>query len=310
MRIAVYGVGGVGGFLGAQLARAGEHVALIARGPHLDAIRRQGLCVTSPSGEMLVQPALATDDPREAGIVDVVILGVKAHQVSAAAAAIRPMLGHESFVLPLQNGVEAASQLVPLLGEAHVVAGLCGMMSWKAAPGHIRTLGEVNFVRFGELDNRLSQRIVELCEVFVRAGIKAEIPADIHQALWEKFLFIASVGGVGAVTRQTFGMIREDPESRRMLELAMREIFDLARRRGIALEEGIVERTLAFFGELPAEGTSSMHRDIEAGRPSELEAWNGAVVRLAAQSGVAVPVNRLIYEKLLVAEREAPLAIR
>ena len=305
MKIAIYGVGGVGGYLGAQLARVGTDIALIARGEHLRAIRDQGLCVTSPSGEILVQPSLATDDPREVGAVDVVILAVKAAQVAEAAEAIRPMVGSGSFVLPLQNGVEAASQLTAVLGERHVVAGLCGMMSWKTAPGHIRTLGDVNFVRLGELDNRPSQRTVDLCEVFDRAGVKAEVPTDIHRALWEKFLFIASAGGVGALTGRTFGAIRDDGESMRMLEMAMREIFTLAQRRGVALETGTVERTLDFFRELPAEGTSSMQRDLAARRPSELEAWNGAVVRLAGERGLPVPVNRFIYETLLPRDTDA-----
>ena len=309
MRIAVLGVGGVGGYFGAKLVRAGEDVAFIARGPHLDAIRETGLCVTSPSGEMLVRPALATSDPADVGVVDAVILGVKAEQVGGSAASIGALLGPDTFVVPLQNGVEAATQLSAVLGSRHVVGGLCGIMSWVSAPGHVRTLGDVSFIRFGELDNRPSNRTESLRSVFEAAGVKAEIPADIHKALWEKFLFVSSLGGMGAARGQPFGQIREDSESRRMLELAMREVFDLGRARGVALDDNLVERTMAFVDQLPGEGTASLQRDIADGKPSELDAWSGAVVRLGRDAGVEVPVHTFIYETLLPAEQKARAAL-
>lgn len=303
MRIAVFGAGGVGGYFGAQLARSGEDVVLIARGKHLEAIRKNGLCVTSPNGEMLVQPSLATDDPTEAGNVDVVILGVKAEQVASVADAIGPLIGTDTFVVPLQNGVEAAAQLAASIGEKHVIAGLCGMMSWVAGPGHIRTLGDVNFIRFGELDNHTSARTEALRKIFETAGVKADIPADIHIALWEKFLFVASLGGVGATTGRPFGEIRDQEDSRRMLELAMREVHSLAQARGVPLNDMLVERTLAFVDTLPAAGTTSLQRDIADGKPSELEAWSGAVVRLAGESEIEAPVHTFIYDSLLPKER-------
>jgi 2-dehydropantoate 2-reductase len=305
MKVAVYGVGGVGGYFGAHLARAGVDVRMIARGEHLRAIQDRGLCVTSPNGEMLVQPAMATDEPAQVGVVDVVILGVKAGQVRDVADSLRPLIGPDTFVLPLQNGVEAAAELVAALGAQHVVAGLCGTMSWVSGPGHIRSLGDVNFVRFGEFDDSPSDRLESLRMVFEAAGVKAEVPADIQAALWEKFLFVASIGGVGAVNRTSFGVLRDDPESRRMLELAMREIFDLAILAGVGLDDSIVARTMSFVDQLPAEGTTSLQRDIVAGKPSELDAWSGAVVRLAAGAGLDVPVHTFIYENLLPMELEA-----
>ncbi len=305
MRIAIYGVGGAGGYFGAQLARAGEEVIFIARGPHLDAIRENGLCLTTALGEMLVQPHFATDDQAEAGIVDVVILGVKANQVTDAAKAIAPMMGGDSFVVPLQNGIEASAQLSSILGEANVVSGLCGTVSWVTAPGHIQSLGDTNFIRFGELDNRRSVRTQKLVDTFDRAGVRAEIPPNIHKAVWEKFLFVVSVGGVAATKRQPIGVIRAEKESRRMLELCMREIYNLARARNVPLEESVIERTLRFVESLPPEGTTSLQRDLEEGRPSELEAWNGAVVRLAREAAVDVPVHAFIYENLLSRELES-----
>ncbi len=298
MRIAIFGVGGAGGYFGAKLVSAGEEVVFIARGRHLDVIRQRGLCVTSTQGEMLVQPILATDDPAEAGKVDVIILGVKAVQVAASAATMRGMISQNGFVVPLQNGVEAASQLSDVLGVDRVVGGLCGTLSWVSAPGHIRSLGDANFIRFGELDNHVSPRTMALHAIFKAAGVNVEVPADINRALWEKFLFVVSLGGVAALKEETIGEVRDSVESRRMLELCMREIAALATARGIQLAEDIIERTLTFVDRLPEDGTTSLQRDLSQGKPSELDAWTGAVVRLGELSRVDTPVNAFIYEKL------------
>jgi 2-dehydropantoate 2-reductase len=308
VRIAVFGVGGAGGYFGARLAAAGEETVFIARGAHLDAIRTAGLCVSTPSGEILARPTLATDDPAEAGKVDAILLGVKAHQVADVAPGLRPMLDEQTFVVPLQNGVEAADTLSRILGGDHVVGGLCGTVSFVVAPGHIRSLGEINFIRFGELDNRASHRTERLRSILVRAGVKAEIPSSIQKAVWEKFLFVVSVGGVAAVREQPVGAVRENPESRRMLELSMQEIADLADAQGVLLDEDIVARTLSFVDQLPADGTASLQRDLAGGKPSELDAWSGAVVRLAEAHGRIVPVNRFIYDTLLPKDREARVA--
>ena len=302
MRIAIYGVGGVGGLIGAHLIRSGAPVAFIARGPHLDAIQSRGLTVSSPKGEMLVTAEIATSDPKDVGIVDLVVLGIKAEQIPGAAGAIRTMLGASSCVLPLQNGVEAFEQLAGKLGENRVLIGLCGMMSWVSGPGHIRTLGDVNFVRLGEADNRRSRRVLDIVAAFNAAGIRTEVPDDIQVALWEKFLFVVSLGGVSAVKRQPFGVVRSDAEARRLLELSMQEIYELALARGVNLAEDVVARTMAFVDELPEEGTASLQRDIADGRPSELESWNGAVVRLGKRSGIPTPVHEFIYGTLLPAE--------
>lgn len=305
MRIAVFGTGGAGGYFGAQLARAGEDVIFIARGEHLQTIRTHGLRVETSKGEIVIQPAQADDDPGNVGVVDVVILGVKAWQVTDAARAMQPMIGPETFVVPLQNGVEAASQLAAALGAEHVLGGLCGTMSWMVGPGHIRSIGEMHFIRFGELDKRPSERTERLRQAFERAGVKVDVPSDIHVALWEKLLFVVSFGGVGAVTRAPIGVIRSLPETRRLLEQCVREIFAVARARHIALSEGIVEKTMTFLDSLAPSGTTSLQRDIAEGKPSELEAWNGAVVRLGREVGVATPLHEMIYHSLLPLELRA-----
>jgi 2-dehydropantoate 2-reductase len=305
MRIAVYGTGGAGGHFGARLAKAGQDVVFIARGDHLEAIRKNGLAVETDAGEILVRPANATDDPAQAGPVDVVLLGVKTWQVEDAARGMAPMLGPDTFVVPLQNGVEAAGELVGVLGPGRVVGGLCATFSWISAPGRIRSLGQVHSLRFGELDRRPSARTERLRETFERAGVRATIPPDIHASLWEKFLFVVPFGGVGAVTRVPIGVLRALPETRRLLQRAMEEIHAVGRARGVALPDGAVEKGMAFLDGLDPSGTTSLHRDITTGRPSELEAWNGAVVRLGREAGVPTPTNEFLYAGLLPLERRA-----
>jgi 2-dehydropantoate 2-reductase len=305
MRIAIFGTGGAGGYFGAQLARAGEDVVFVARGEHLAAIRRDGLRVDTPQGEILIQPAQASDDPAQVGVVDVMIVGVKAWQVIEAAQAMRPMIGSETFVMPLQNGVEASSQLAAVLGAKNVLGGLCGTLSRVVGPGHIQSIGDAHFVKFGELDNRPSERSERLRQAFESAGIQVEIPSDIHAALWEKFLFVTSFGGVGAVTRAPIGVIRQLPETRAMLKACMREIFVVAQARRIGLVESSIERSMAFLDSLTPGGTTSLQRDIAEGKPSELDAWNGAVVRLAREAGILTPVHEFIYHSLLPMEMRA-----
>ena len=304
MRIAIFGTGGAGGYFGAHLAHAGEEVVFVARGEHLQAIREQGLRVETPAGKIIVSSE-ATDDPTEAGAVDVVLVGVKTWQVTDAARAMRPMIGPETFVVPLQNGVEAAAELAAVLGAKHVLGGLCGTISRVISPGHILSIGETNFIKFGELDNRPSERVRQLRQTFEHAGVKAEIPPDIQAAAWEKFIFVAPYGGIGAVTRAPAGVIRSLPETRRMLEKGMREILDVSRARQISLTEGVVEKAMGLVDSLAANATTSLQRDISAGKPSELEAWNGAVVRLGREAGVPTPLHEFIYHSLLPSELQA-----
>jgi len=318
MRVAVYGAGGVGGYFGGRLAQAGEEVVFIARGEHLQAMRSYGLRVDSILGDF-VQPVQATDDPAQAGPVDAVLVAVKAWQVPEAAQAMRPLVGPDTFIVPLQNGVEAPAQLAAALGAEHVLGGLCRIVSLIAAPGHIRHVGLTPSVAFGELswaETRFSAlrkilvsdpgRVERLRHAFARAqGLTVEIPADIQAAMWEKFLFIASLGGVGAVTRAPAGVLCSLPETRQLLEQAMQEVLSVARARGIALPDDVVARTMAYVDRLAPATTASMQRDIVEGRPSELAAQNGAVARLGEEVGVATPAHSFIYSSLLPAELRA-----
>lgn len=317
MRIAVFGAGAVGGYFGGRLAQAGEDVVFIARGAHLRAMQRHGLRVDSIEGDFTIDPVQATGVPADVGPVDAVLVAVKAWQVSAAARAMRPIVGRRTFVVPLENGVEAPSQLAQGLGEEHggsagaVLGGLCRIISSLVEPGHIRHAGISPTIAFGEFDGRRSERVERLREAFEHAeAVTAIIPPDIHLAMWEKFLFIAALSGVGAVTRAPVGVLRALPQTRRMLEQAMQEILAVAEARDIALPPKTVAETLAFIDGLPPDGTASMQRDVMAGRPSELESQNGAVVRLGQEVGVAAPLHRFIYTSLLPQELQARGEIR
>ena len=305
MRIAVFGTGGVGGYFGGRLAQAGEEVIFIARGEHLKALRARGLRVDSLKGDFVVHPTQATDDPAQVGAVDAVLVGVKAWQVAEAAQAMRPLVGPDTFVVPLENGVEAPSQLAAILGAEHVLGGLCSIISLMAGPGHIRHVGAEPYIAFGELNNRSSARAERLRQAFARAGVHVEIPPDIQVAMWEKFLFIASWGGVGAVTRVPVGVVRSVPETRRMMEQVMREILHVGQARKVAFTEEAMRKGMAFVDNLQPGSTASMQRDIMEGRPSELEAQNGAVVRLGQEAGVPTPVHAFIYHSLLPSELRA-----
>ena len=305
MRVAVFGTGGVGGYFGGKLAQAGEDVIFIARGEHLGEIQKNGLRVESILGDFTVYPARATSDPVKVGPVDAVLLGVKAWQVSEAAAAMRPLLRSDTIVIPLQNGVEAPTQLSAVLGPQGILGGLCKISTLVAAPGVIRHLALEPYIAFGELDGRPNTLAYRLCEAFLRSGVRAEIPADIQAAMWEKFLFIAAFSGLSAVTRSAVGALRSQPELWSMLERAMEEIYSVARARRINLPQDVVARTLAFVQGLPAGATPSMTRDILEGKRSELDYQNGAVVRMGLEAGIPVPVNTFVYYSLLPQELKA-----
>ena len=305
MRIAVFGTGGVGGYFGGRLAQAGEDVIFIARGEHLRVLRAHGLRVDSLKGDFVVHPTQATDDAAQVGPVDAALVGVKAWQVTEAGRAMRPLVGPETFIVPLQNGVEAPSQLAAILGAEHMLGGLCSIISFGAGPGHIRHVGAEPYIAFGELDNRPSERAERLRQAFVRAGVGVEVPPDIQVAMWEKFLFITSWGGVGAVTRAPIDVVRRLPETRQMMEQAMQEILSVGQARKVALTEEAIRKGMAFVDNLQPGSTASMQRDIMEGRPSELEAQNGAVVRLGRDVGVPTPVHAFIYSSLLPSELQA-----
>lgn len=305
MRIVVFGTGGVGGYFGGRLAQAGEDVTFIARGAMLEALVTRGLRVDSIKGDFSLGRVRATDHPSTAGHADVILVCVKAWQVPEVAALMPPMLGPHTIAIPLENGLEAPEQLAAALGREHAGGGLCGIVSFVVGPGHIRHAGIDPFVNFGELDNRRSERLERLREAFVRAGVGVDIPPDIHRTMWSKFLFIAVLSGVGAVTRVPGGVWRTIPEARALAEGAIGEILAIAAARGITLAPDARERTLDRIDALPPDSTASLQRDVLDGKPSELDAQLGAVVRMGRAAGVPTPIFDTLYAALLPQELKA-----
>ena len=305
MRIAIYGAGGVGGYYGGVLARAGYDVSLIARGAHLEAIRASGLSVRSPGGDFVVRPAAATDDPAEIGPVDAVIVAVKSMHLSAVCEGIAPLLGPNTLVVPMLNGVDAHEALLPAVGGSRMGKGLTRIISEVVAPGQIRHVGVEPYVALAEWDGGRTLRVDSLVAALRDAGVDAEVPPDIDAAIWLKFLFVCSVGGVCGACRMPLGPVRTLPESRALLRRAMEEIAAVAGAHGVSLQDDAVAFAMNTVDTFPPEGTSSLQRDIAAGVPSELDAWTGAAVRLGATVGLATPVHSFIHAVLLPSEMQA-----
>lgn len=305
MHIVIFGSGGVGGYFGGRLAHAGEKVTFIARGEHLRAMLANGLFIDSINGDFAIQPVTATDDTTQVDAVDAILVCVKTWDITRAARAIVPMLSSDTFVVPLENGVEAPSQLAEILGKKHVLGGLCRIASRIASPGHIQHTAIDPSVVFGEPDNHLSSRAQQLLKSFQHAGVSAEIPPDINVAIWQKFLFISAVSGIGAITRVPFGQFRSLHGTRKMLEDALGECYSIALAQGIHLPAESVAKTLAYIDSLPPTTMASMQRDIIDGRPSELEAQNGALLHMGQLLNIPTPVHAFIYHSLLPQENLA-----
>ncbi len=311
MRIAVYGSGGVGAYFGGRLAQLGQDVTFIARKENLTALRSQGLKVGSIAGDFSIDKIKVTNNPSEVGIVDYVLCCVNAWQVPAAARAMKPMVGPDTLVVPLQNGIEAPDQLVNILDAENVLGGLCAIVAFQANPGHIKHSGANPLIRFGHLDNHADPRINTLSEIFNHCtGVKSSIPDDILVAMWQKFMLITPWSGLGAVSRAPIGVLLEQPETRDLLTEAIEEIFQLGRAREVDLPADSVAKTIATLEGIPPNSTTSMQRDLVRGRPSELDAQNGAVVRLAHELELDTPINRFFLYSLRSLELRARGALK
>ena len=305
MKFAVFGTGGVGGYFGGRLARAGHDVTFIARGRHLAAIRESGLRVDSIGGDFMVKPAKATDSPQSIGEVDCVILAVKAWQLAGSIEQMRPLVGEQTMILPLLNGIEHIDLLVDSFGN-HVLGGLCRISSYVADAGYIKHVALDPYLAFGELDKSKSERVSRIVDAFKRAsGIIVETPADIRFAMWEKYLLISAFSGVGAVTRQPIGVFRSIPESRAMFRRMLEEVALVANARGVDLNEASVQAAMDRIDKTQPDTMASMQKDIMEGRPSELEAQTGSLVRMARELSLSVPTHEFVYASLLPMEKMA-----
>ncbi len=306
MRVAIYGSGGVGGYFGGRLAQLGKEVIFIARNENLATLRSRGLKVGSIAGDFIIDKVEANGNPAEVGVVDYILCCVKTWQVPGAAKAMRPMVGPETLVIPLQNGIEAPDQLMTVLDPANVLGGLCAIVAFLEAPGHVKHTGGNPLIRFGHLDNRPDARVNELAEAFNHCtGVKASIPDDIHVAMWQKFMLIAPWSGLGSVSRAPIGVLLGQPETRALFTEAIEEIYRVGRAHGVDLPEDSIDKTLKTLDSITPNSTTSMQRDLIRGRPSELDAQCGAVVRLGQEAGVDTPVNRYLLYSLRSLELRA-----
>jgi 2-dehydropantoate 2-reductase len=305
MRFAVIGAGAVGGYFGGRLAQSGEEVWFLARGRTLQSMRQHGLKVDSTKGNFSLPSVRVSEQPNEIGAVDVVLVAVKAWQISELAPMLKPLVGPHTLVVPLQNGVEAPDELSRMVGKDKVLIGLCGLMSTIVEPGYIRHFGLEPFIAFKEQDNSRTPRLEPLREAIAKSGVQASIPEDIHVRFWLKFLFITAAGGVGSVSRSPVGIVRQTPATRQLLCSTIQEIDSLAKAKGVKMPASAVDDTMAIVDGMPPGGTTSMQRDILEGRPSELESLCGAVVRIGKQLGLDLPVNTAIYSALLPSELRA-----
>jgi 2-dehydropantoate 2-reductase len=298
MRIAVVGAGGVGGGFGAALARAGADVAFIARGAHLAAMKAQGLQVRSDRGDIHLVPTHATDDPAEIGKVDVVLFCVELWDVESAGQRIKPLIGPDTAVIPLQNGVDAAERLIPILGSNAVMGGVAQISASITGPGVIQQVGTFMRMIFGELDGRCSKRSEDFLALCLRAGFDATLSEQILTDLWMKFILLASNASMMAATRQPIGKLRDDPDLRPIFAAAYKEVVDVGRTKGVALPADAVERVVDLTSHMPPAMKASMALDLDRGNRLELPWLGGKVVELGRELGVPTPTHSMMAAML------------
>lgn len=295
MKIAVMGAGAIGGYFGGRLAKAGFDVSFIARGAHLDVIRKNGLKVLSPLGDFTIHPATVTDDPAEIGPVDVILFMVKNYDTLQAAEQIRPLVGPDTAIIPFQNGVEARAMLSNVLGARHVLGGVAFIPASIQEPGVIKHNAELAKLVFGEFDKQITPRAVAFLDALEKAGVTGEISADISMVLWSKLMFLTSMSAINCITRQPVGLVQSDGETIALYMDAMREVAAVAAAHGVALGEEAIANNMALAKSFPPNNKTSMFQDLEAGRSLEIDYLSGAVVRLGREKGIETPIHRTAW---------------
>jgi 2-dehydropantoate 2-reductase len=293
MRIAIVGSGGVGGYFGGRLAEAGADVTFLARGAHLDALRTRGLRILSPKGDLHLPRVNATDDPRAIGPADIVLFAVKLYDTDGALAALPPLLGPETAVIPLQNGVDSVDLLTRAVGPAHTAGGTCYVSAVIANPGVIRHTA-MDHLFFGEVDGSRTSRLEKFLAACQPASFTSTLSANITVDIWTKFTRLSVFSGMTAVTRSSVGTIVTDPDLMAMLAAAVAEALAVAHAKGIAVPDGIVEDVARAYSALPPQARASMAEDLERGRRLELPWLSGAVVRIGKQVSVPTPIHGFI----------------
>ena len=297
MRIAVMGAGSIGGYFGGMLAQSGHDVTLIARGKHLETIRKDGLKILNDDGHFLVK-CDATDDPTSIGVVDLVLLTVKTYQNDMAIPPLRSLIDSSTSILCLQNGMDSYQSITRLLQIQDPLPGAAYIEASVQSPGIIRQSGTVVKIVFGELNGTLSSRGTEIQKVLSDSGIDTQFTTDILKTLWTKFLFISTMAGITCLTRETLAQLVPKEDWPNIIIDCMKEIEAVGRRNNINLENDVVKTTMDYITESLENMQASMHTDLMAGRPLELDALNGAVVRAGKLADIPTPINSLIYAML------------
>ena len=301
MKILVMGSGGVGGYFGGRLAGAGHEVIFVARGAHLEAIRRDGLKLDSQIGALTVKPAMAVADPRDvASPAEIIMFATKLGDTERAAQSLAPVVKDGTVIITFQNGIDGADMIAKALPGAHVVPGVARIASRISQPGVIEQRGQFAEIEFGAPDGRPNARLEAFLAACKGAGITASISSDIRRSLWEKLAFLAPFSGMTTLTGHTAGPLRENPVTRGLIEDAVREAIAVARADGVSLRDDEFERRMKGFDSLPTAMTSSMAHDRNAGRPLEIGYLSGAVVRLGEKLGVPTPTHRFIVRALAI----------
>jgi 2-dehydropantoate 2-reductase len=301
MKIAIIGTGGVGGYFGVRLAMAGHDVRFLARGEHLKAIRQGGIFLKSIHGDAHLKEAFATDKFEAIGKADLILLTVKSFQVKVLAPRLQLLLQDNTIILPLQNGIMAAKELLFHLPSRHIINGLCKIFSMVESPGVINHKGVDPMIVYGELNNEQTERIKQLQILFSDAGIKNKLADNIEAEVWKKFIGIC-VSGLLAVSKTTYGELRSHEPHRKMMLDLLTEGYELAGKLGVRIEPDYLEKAIAFIDSFAHSATASLTRDVWAGRRSEVEYQNGTIVRLAEEIGMEVPVNKYVYESITALE--------
>jgi 2-dehydropantoate 2-reductase len=298
MKIAVMGVGGTGGYFGGLLARAGEDVTFIARGAHLEALRTHGLQIKSPLFGDFTLKVRATNNPQEIGPVDLVLFCIKSYDTEVAVQQIVPLVGPETMVVSLQNGIDNEERLAQVVGEDAVLGAVAFVTAKIEAPGVILQTTKLSKLVLGELDGNITQRACRLQQMLENAGITTNLRSDIQVALWEKFLFICALSGMTALTRLPIGQILACHETSEMTRQLMSEVAQVARKRNVALPPDCVQRNFVSLEQMEPQARGSLYGDLVSGHKMELETLNGTVVRLGNETNVHTPMNFAVYASL------------
>lgn len=306
MKIAIIGAGGVGGYFGARLQQAGADVGFVARGAHLEALRREGLKVESPLGDIHLPRVNVTDNAADLGRADIVWLAVKLWDTEAAIRSMRSVVGPDTGIISFQNGVQKDDVLRQAFGDAAVMGGVGYIAANIDRPGVIKHTGTMQRLIFGEYDGRRSRRAEALLEACIRGGINAELSDDVRKAIWEKFVFLVGLSGSTTTMRATIGPIRSNPRARAFLFDLMRETVAVGRALGVALPADYADQRLTFVDGLPETMTSSMHHDLNGRKRLEVSWLSGGVVRLGETARVPTPINRAVWDVLALHEAGKP----